>query len=111
MRHADYDRSVFINCPFDEQFAPMFRVAIFTVVDLGFHPRCALDTADGSRVRIQKLYEMVKSCRYGIHDLSSTELDPIHGFPRFNMPLELGIFLGAKYLGGKTQSRKECLIM
>src|SRR5215216_2259590 len=30
--------------------------------------------------------------------------------PRFNMPLELGIFLGAKFLGDSLQRRKACLV-
>lgn len=47
---------------------------------------------------------------YGIHDLSRTELDNSTKLPRFNMPLELGIFLGACYLGDKRQQRKKCLI-
>jgi len=31
--------------------------------------------------------------------------------PRFNMPLELGIFLGAKHFGSGRQSDKSCLIL
>jgi hypothetical protein len=33
------------------------------------------------------------------------------GLPRFNMPLELGMFLGAKRFGDKRQKRKLCLIL
>ena len=31
--------------------------------------------------------------------------------PRFNMPLELGLFLGAKWFGAKEQKKKICLIL
>ena len=31
--------------------------------------------------------------------------------PRFNMPLELGLFLGAKRFGGKTQKVKRCIVL
>jgi hypothetical protein len=31
--------------------------------------------------------------------------------PRFNMPLELGVFLGASELGDKKQKKKRCLIL
>ncbi|HEU5281832.1 MAG TPA: hypothetical protein VFU82_07640, partial [Gammaproteobacteria bacterium] len=48
---------------------------------------------------------------YGIHDLSRTELDPKTKLPRFNMPLELGVFLGATYLGDKRHQQKKCLIL
>ena len=55
---------------------------------------------DGGQTRIDKLYGLIEACRYGIHDLSRTELDATPRLPRFNMPLELGIFLGAKRYGG-----------
>ena len=52
-----------------------------------------------------------EDCRYGIHDISRTELDETSGLPRFNMPLELGIFLGAKRFGVEKQETKKCLVM
>ncbi len=33
------------------------------------------------------------------------------GLPRFNMPLELGMFLAAKRFGAGTQKQKVCLIL
>jgi hypothetical protein len=66
---------------------------------------------DGGETRIDKLYRIVEESRYGIHDLSRTELDPINNLPRFNMPLELGLFLGAKRFGGDDQRVKRCLIL
>jgi hypothetical protein len=110
MRKADYARSVFLNCPFDDSYAPLFEAAVFAVMDCGFHVRCAKESSDASHVRIHKIYELIRSSRLGIHDLSRTELDSSTDLPRFNMPLELGIFLGAKYLGDEQQRRKECLI-
>ena len=54
---------------------------------------------------------IIDSCRYGIHDLSRTELDQVNKLPRFNMPFELGIFLGAKRFGNKQQKRKRALVL
>ncbi|WP_316399215.1 hypothetical protein [Bradyrhizobium sp. 33ap4] len=54
---------------------------------------------------------LVEQCRYGIHDLCRTELDSTNRLPRFNMPLELGIFLGAKRFGATQQRRKSCLVL
>lgn len=34
-----------------------------------------------------------------------------HRLPRFNMPFELGLFLGARRYGGPSQRRKCCLIL
>jgi hypothetical protein len=88
----------------------MLRAIVFTVVDCGFAPRCALETSDASEIRILKIYRIIEQCQYGIHDISRTELDKKSKLPRFNMPLELGIFLGAKFLGAGSQSEKTCLV-
>jgi hypothetical protein len=45
-----------------------------------------------------------------MHDISKTEPDRKSKLPRFNMPLEIGVFLAAKKFGGPKQSRKRCII-
>lgn len=50
----NYNRSVFINCPFDETYAPLMRAIVFAVVNCGFFPRCALESADASEIRIHE---------------------------------------------------------
>ena len=84
---------------------------VFAVHDCGFIARCALEEEDASQVRIDKIYSIIADCRYGIHDISRIELDDASGFPRFNMPLELGIFLGAKKFGVEEQKKKKCLVL
>ena len=108
---ADSARNVFINCPFDDKYRPLFHAAVFAIVDCGFVPRCALEVDDGSEVRINKVCDLIPECRFGIHDLSRTELDARSKLPRFNMPLELGLFIGAKRFGGSSHHRKSCLIL
>jgi len=102
---------VFINCPFDREYASTFRALVFTIFACGFRPRSARELNDAGQTRIDKLYNLIDECRYGIHDLSRTELDEANNLPRFNMPLELGIFLGAKRYGGKEQKLKRALIL
>lgn len=102
---------VFINCPFDDEFAATFRALIFTIMACSFRPRSARELDDGGQTRIDKIYALIAECRFGIHDLSRTELDPINHLPRFNMPLELGLFLGAKRYGNRTQKTKRALIL
>jgi hypothetical protein len=102
---------VFINCPFDDDFAPGFRALVFAVLACGFRARCAREMADGTETRIDKLYNIIEQSRFSVHDLSRTELDPLYNLPRFNMPLELGIFLGAKRFGDSPQKMKRCLIL
>jgi hypothetical protein len=102
---------VFINCPFDDAYAPTFRALVFCVNACGFRPRSARELDDGGQVRLEKLLRIIEECRYGIHDLCRTELDVQNGLPRFNMPLELGLFLGAKHYGVPDQKLKRLLIL
>lgn len=102
---------VFINCPFDSDYARIFQALIFTIFACGFRPRSARELDDGGQTRIEKLYAIIQQCRFGIHDISRTELDVLNRLPRFNMPLELGIFLGAKKYGGRRQQGKRVLIL
>ncbi len=38
-RKTAYRDSVFINCPFDDEYDPIFRAIIFTVAVCGLVPR------------------------------------------------------------------------
>lgn len=106
-----YDDCVFINCPFDGEYEPLFKALVFAVQICGFVPRSALELDDGSEVRIGKIVRIIAESRYGIHDLSRTELDGSAQLPRFNMPLELGLFLGAKFYGDAPQRQKAAIIL
>jgi len=106
-----YTRNLFINCPFDKDYQSIFQAIVFTVFDCGYTPRCSLEIEDSSEVRIDKITKVIAECKYGIHDISRTELDKDTNLPRFNMPLELGIFLGAKRFGDDEQKKKACLIL
>jgi hypothetical protein len=111
MSDRDYQTDVFINCPFDPQYQPLFRAMVFTVFDCGFRARCALEIGDAAEVRIDKIFRIIEECKYGIHDISRTQLDADSQLPRFNMPLELGMFLAAKRFGARNQKQKGCLIL
>lgn len=107
---SDYDLNVFINCPFDAEYMPMFDASLFAVYKCGFRPRCALEEDNAGDIRIEKINKIIQQCRFGVHDISRTELDSTHSLPRFNMPLELGLFLGAKRFGVKSQKNKVAII-
>jgi hypothetical protein len=111
LKKPPYSRSVFINCPFTDDYAPIFRGLVFAVVDCGFVPRSALAIVDGGEIRLQKIERLIEESKFGIHDLSNMSLDPNSNLPRFNMPFELGIFLGAKRFGSPAQKKKRCLIL
>lgn len=107
---ASYTDSIFINCPFDDEYSVLLRALIFTVYRCGFVPRSALEEDDASDIRIEKIVRLIDKCKYGIHDISRTELDKKTLLPRFNMPFELGIFWGAKKFGKKIHNEKNALI-
>ena len=102
---------VFLNVPFDPAYRAMFEAMVFAVAHCGFQPRCALEASDAGHVRVQKIAAIIRDCALGIHDISRTELDKKSRLPRFNMPFELGLFLGAKWFGDDSQRRKNTLIL
>jgi hypothetical protein len=103
-------RDVFINCPFDDEYRPMFHGMVFTIIRAGFRPRCSKEVDDGAANRLGTIQDIIEECRYGVHDISRTESDGDPPLPRFNMPFELGMFLGARRYGGSPQSLKRCII-
>ena len=107
----DYDDNVFINCPFDPKYKPIFDAIVFGIHDAGFIARCALEVSDASRNRLGEIMRIISECRYGVHDICRTELQAKSRLPRFNMPFELGIFFGAKEFGGADEQLKSCLVM
>ena len=102
--------SVFINCPFDDEYEPFFRALFFTVQDCGFAARCAKEIQDDGETRSDKIVRLIRDCRYGIHDISRTELNEA-GLPRFNMPYELGVFIGFRYSGSPNQRDKRVMVL
>ena len=110
-RAESYRTSIFLNCPFDQAYKPVFDALVFAAYDCGYRPRCALEIDDGGQVRVEKIIKMIQSCRLGVHDISRTELDSENQLPRFNMPFELGLFVGAARFGVASQKSKMCLIL
>lgn len=104
-----YNDNVFINCPFDDGYTLKLHAIVFTVYRCGFIPLSALSEDNGLDNRLSKIEKLINISKYGIHDISRTELNA-HNFPRFNMPFELGLFFGAKRFGNRDQKSKNALI-
>jgi len=104
-----YNDSVFINCPFDTDYQPKLEAITFAVYRCGFYPESALSEDNALDNRLTKIEDLLSKCKYGIHDISRVELN-LHGYPRFNMPFELGLFFGARKFGNKVQKSKNALI-
>jgi len=108
MKATTYNTSVFLNCPFDAEYKTLQNATVFVVYECGFIPRCALEESNAGDVRFNKIERLIESSRYGIHDISRTELDNVSELPRFNMPFELGLFMGARRYGTAIQEKRIC---
>ena len=102
--------SVFVNCPFDEDYKSCFEALVFTVASSKYRVRCALEENDSGDIRFEKLCRLIASSDRSVHDLSRVELGPA-GLPRFNMPFEFGLYQGARRFGGKAHRSKTSLLM
>lgn len=100
---------MFINCPFDAAYWPLFEALVFCTVDCGFVPRCALEGPDSGEARVRRIHRLIETSQYSIHDISRVELTP--DLPRFNMPFELGLDLGCRAFGRARAKRKRCLVI
>jgi hypothetical protein len=109
-RHQGFSRAVFVNCPFDEEYKPLFSALVFTILIAGFEPRCALEADNSGEPRVEKILRIISECQFAIHDISRTELNAAQ-LPRFNMPLELGMDLGCRRLGKPKYRHKKLLVL
>ncbi len=107
----DFDRNVFINCPFDDPYLELLRPLLFTIVFLDYVPRLASERSDSMESRIDKICELIRVSRYTIHDLSRLRAREIGEFYRMNMPFELGIEYGCRRFGGARFPEKRCLVL
>ncbi len=92
---------VFINCPFDTDYQPLFDAILFATVYCGFVPRSALESdQEASTPRIDRIMTAIQGSRYSIHDLSRPTGSGEKNLARFNMPLELGMAIARCYIDG-----------
>lgn len=106
-----YEDSVFVNVPFDKKYLRLSDALIFAVHDCGFIARSALEVEDSGQARVEKILNIIEESKFGIHDISRAGVDRNTKLARFNMPLELGFFLGAKRFGSSRDREKRCLVL
>jgi hypothetical protein len=98
---APADRSVFVNCPFDEGYRESLDAMVFTIVNAGFIPWMAGSTGNVSVPRYERILEGLRRCRYSIHDLTRFQGEGAENVGRFNRPLELGMAMALRSLGSE----------
>ena len=101
--------NVFVNVPFDDTYEPLFEALVFTISACGYRVRCALEDDDSGDIRLDKLIALIRDSPRSIHDLSRIERGA-NDLPRFNMPFELGLALGAKRFGRRPGDRIKIMV-
>ena len=105
-----FENNIFINCPFDSDYNPLLRALVFSSLYLNLEPYLS-QTISSSNIRINQIKHHIRSCKYGVHDLSRSKPMKVDELPRFNMPYELGLDIGASEYGNKILKTKRVLIL
>lgn len=87
---------VFINMPFDSKgtYRDLLIAYVSGLAGLGFTARTVLELPQ-HHYRLKRLRKIIRKCGSSVHDLSCVTPSKVpsktKGFPRFNMPFELGL--------------------
>lgn len=73
------------------------------ITGLGLFPHSVLEIPAGVADRQRRIFQLMETCRYSVHDLSRVQLSGGR-FPRFNMPFEAGL-ASALVLSGRRHER------
>ena len=106
-----YEKSVFINCPFDQQFQDLLLAIVFAVAAHGLVPRSARETDGSAEPRFLRILKTLSGSKYSIHDLSRSTGEGVDNLARFNMPLELGMACALRFEREKSAQPHHCLIL
>ena len=106
-----FNRSVFINCPFDPKFEPILQAILFCIIYLGLKPRISSERHNSAENRLEKIVELIESAKYSIHDLSRCQATKRGEAFRLNMPFELGIDYACRRYVDDERSQKKILIL
>jgi hypothetical protein len=105
------EASVFINCPFDAEYRPIFDAIVFSTLCCGFLPRCAVETGTSSQTRMNRILDAMNGSKYSIHDLSRCRGEGDKNLARFNMPLELGMAMSQRFTGRRKATDHDWLAL
>ncbi len=108
---GSFDRNVFINCPFDDDYRPLLEAIAFAVVDCGLTPRLSTERLDSGEARLAKILQLMRESKYSIHDLSRVQAAFKGEYARLNMPFELGLDHGLAQSGDPQLENKRLLVV
>lgn len=102
---------VFVNCPFDEDFEPIFQAIAFCIVELGFYPRLAPENTDNAAARLDRIADLIRESKFAIHDLTRCKSSKAGEYARLNMPFELGLDHASRRFGQAPLTDKRILVL
>ena len=108
---ADFERSVFINCPFDKDYFPLLKAMLWLLVNVELKPRLSLERSNAGEGRLRKIRELIEASKYGIHDLSRLQAKEVGELYRLNMPFELGIDYACRLYSPTAGHREKVLLV
>ena len=109
--HQDFNKNVFINCPFDSEYNSLLQPILFTILYFGLTPQIASRTGDSGEQRITRIVSLILKSKYSIHDLSRIRSAKRGELYRLNMPFELGIDYGCRCSAKGHLKRKKFLVL
>ena len=83
---------------------------LFCVIRAGLRPRLASESLEAGQNRLDKILDLIASCKYSIHDLSLAKSGRSNEFFRMNMPFELGLDMGRRKAPDESTNDKKFLI-
>lgn len=109
MPNRGYDRNVFVNCPFDEDYRSILEAILFCLIDCGMCPRLLTERLDAEN-RLDKIVDLIAQSRFSIHDLSRVKASQSGEFARLNMPFELGVDYGFRRSSDRFATKRALVI-
>lgn len=106
-----FEKNVFVNCPFDDDYKALLRPLLFTLVYHGLKPRIATERHESGEQRINKIIGLIEDSKFAIHDLSRLKATKKGEMFRLNMPYELGIDVGCRRFGRPPLDSKRYLVL
>ena len=104
--------SVFVNCPYDEDYRKrLLHPLLFTLLWGGATPRIAIERSDSGEQRMAKICELIEAADYTLHDLTRARAEKAGEAQRMNMPFELGVVYGYRRYAGGAAGAQRSLVM
>lgn len=95
---------MFLNIPYDARFSKLYIAYIAGLAHLDLTPKATLGIP-GGQARLDRIFKLIRTCRYSIHDLSRVQVDRTPpATPRFNMPFELGLCIAWAMLDSRRHN-------